>query len=159
MRSLLFKLILCGVVTSASVLPLVACSADIHGNSVDVNASATITTSIDVSNVQPGQAVPVHVATANVYLVDPGTTPPPDHVSDAAYLQFYVDSTDDQPILITAQADVSVTIPSSTPPGKHKLLCQVYKHDGTPTTTTSEIDFSVQASVTVGITDAGAGGG
>jgi hypothetical protein len=39
----------------------------------------------------------------------------------------------------------------------HKLLCQVYKHDGTPTTSTTEIDFTVMATVSVGPADAGVG--
>ena len=141
----------------ATIVPLAACSADIHDNAVNINATVSIMSSIDLKNVQPGEAMPVHVAVSNVYLVEPNVTPPPEHVSDAAYLQFYLDSTDSQPILVTAQVDVTVTIPASEPDGDHKLLCRVHKHDGTPTTSVSEIDFTVHASVTINPMDGGAG--
>jgi hypothetical protein len=145
----------------ATCIAIAGCSADIHGNSVgvDVNATVMATTSVNVSDVQAGQAIPVQVAVSNnVTLVDPNTTPP-STVTNAAYLQFYIDSTSNQPVLVTAQTSVSVTIPASEPAGPHKLLCQLYKHDGTPTTSTTEIDFTVMAmaSVTVGPADASAG--
>ena len=135
--------------TLTAIVPLTACSADIHGNAVNVNATVSVTSSIDVKNVQPGEAMPVHVAVSNVTLVDPNETPPA-NVTDAAYLAFYIDSTDNQPIMVTAQVDVSVTIPPTEPDGDHKLLCRVNKHDGTPTTSVSELDFTVHASVAIG---------
>jgi hypothetical protein len=146
-----------GGIVLAAWLSITGCSADIHGNSVgvDVNATVTATTSVNVEDVQPGEPLPVQVAVSNVTLVDPSTTPPAD-VMNAAYLQFYIDSTSSQPILVTAQTSVTVTVPPAEPPGPHKLLCQVYKHDGTPTSTTTEIDFTVTASVTVGPIDGGA---
>ena len=133
----------------AAIVCLAACSADIHGNAVNVSASVMITSSVDVKNVQPGEAMPVHVAVSNVTLVEPSATPPPT-VTDAAYLEFFIDSTDNQPVLVTAQVDVSVAIPATEPEGDHKLLCRVNKHDGTPTTSVSEIDFTVHASVQIG---------
>ncbi len=150
-----------GVLTScilATSLSIAGCSADIHGNSVgvDVNATVMATTSVNVNDVQPGQAMPVQVAVTNVTLVDPNMTPA-STVTNAAYLQFYIDSTSNPPILVTAQTSVMVTVPASEPAGGHKLLCQVYKHDGTPTTSTTEIDFTVSATVSVGPADAGAG--
>jgi hypothetical protein len=158
MRASTFGIFTSGVL--ATCISIAGCSADIHGNSVgvDVNATVMATTSVDVTDVQAGQAMPVQVAVSNVTLVDPNTTPA-STVTNAAYLQFYFDSTSDQPILVTAQASVTVTVPASEPPGGHKLLCRVYKHDGTPTTSTTEIDFTVKATATVsvGATDAGAG--
>ena len=132
-----------------SIIPIAACSADIHGNAVNVNATVMIASSVDLKNVQPGEAMPVHVAVSNVTLVEPNVTPPA-NVTDAAYLEFFIDSTDDAPILITAQVDVNVTIPTTEPDGDHKLLCRVHKHDGTPTTSVSELDFTVRASVQIG---------
>jgi|HubBroStandDraft_6_1064221.scaffolds.fasta_scaffold227446_2 hypothetical protein len=158
MRSIPFGVFTTGVL--ASCIAIAGCSADIHGNSVgvDVNATVMATTSVNVSDVQAGQAIPVQVAVSNVTLVDPNTAPP-STVTNAAYLQFYIDSTSNQPVLVTAQTSVSITVPASEPAGPHKLLCQVYKHDGTPTTSTTEIDFTVMAtaSVSVGPADASAG--
>lgn len=150
-----------GVFTGSVLVTCIAiagCSADIHGNSVgvDVNATVTASTSVNVNDVQAGQAIPVQVVVSNVTLVDPNTTPP-STVTNAGYLQFYIDSTTSQPVLVTAQTSVSITVPASEPPGAHKLLCQVYKHDGTPTTSTTEIDFTVMASVSVGPADASVG--
>src|SRR5580698_9312350 len=141
MRSIPFGVFTTGVL--ASCIAIAGCSADIHGNSVgvDVNATVMATTSVNVNDVQAGEPIPVQVAVSNVTLVDPSTTPPAD-VTNAAYLQFYIDSTSGTPVLVTAQTSVTVTVPPSEPPGGHKLLCQVYKHDGTPTSTTTEIDFT-----------------
>src|SRR5579872_4725063 len=143
----------------AASAPFVACSADIHGNAVTVNATATvtITSSVDLKNVQPGEAMPVHVAVSNVTLVDPNASPPAT-VTDAAYLAFYLDTTDSAPILLTAQVDVTVTIPSTEPDGDHKLFCRVHKHDGTPTTSVSELDFTIHANVAANPMDSGSGG-
>jgi hypothetical protein len=142
----------------ATFIALAGCSADIHGNSVgvDVNATVMATTSVNVNDVQPGEAMPVQVAVSNVTLVDPNTTPPSTD-TNAAYLQFYIDSTSSQPVFVTAQTSVTITIPPSEPAGGHKLLCQVYKHDGTPTTSMTEIDFTVTATVSVGPGDASVG--
>jgi hypothetical protein len=150
MRPFLTHVLLAAAVATAA--PLVACSADIHGNTVDVNATVTATTSVDVSNVQPGQMMPIHVDVQNVVLVDPNTTPTADQAATAAYIEFFLDSTSGAPLLVSAQADVNVTIPASTPPGMHKVLCQVYKHDGTPTNTVSEVDFTVKASASASAT-------
>ena len=140
-------LALAGCLTT--LVPIAACSADIHGNAVNVNATVMITSSVDLKNVQPGEAMPVHAAVSNVTLVAPNVTPP-STVTDAAFLEFFIDSTDNQPILVTAQVDVNVTIPTTEPEGDHKLMCRVHQHDGTPTTSVSEIDFTVHASVQIG---------
>jgi hypothetical protein len=95
------------------------------------------------------------VDVANVVLVDPNTTPTADQAATAAYLEFFLDSTGGQPLLVSAQADVTVTIPPATPAGMHKVLCQVYKHDGTPTSTVSEVDFTVKASASATTTTTG----
>ncbi len=137
---------------------LLACSADVHDNTLDVHdntaniddAKVEFETADDVSALAPGQAVPVTIQAENVYLIDPSETPPPDRVMVAGHFQFYLDDLSTTPILITAEESVNVTIPASAPPGDHKLLCRVHKHDGTPTDATFEMDITVQASASTG---------
>jgi hypothetical protein len=134
-----------GVVTGA------ACN--VHDNTINIpNASINATANTDVTNVAPNQSVPITVTVQNVFLVDPNTAPPADHTTDAGYLQIYLDDVNTTPLLITAQATFNVTIPPATPPGGHKLICRVYKHDGTPTSTEVNVDITVTAT-------AGADGG
>jgi hypothetical protein len=137
-------------------LAAVACTANIHDNTITANipnAMVNFTTDADVNNVMPDQTIPIVVAVQNVYLIDPSMTPPPEHVMDAGHLQIYLDDVAMPPLLVTAQVNVSVTVPTHTPAGPHKLICRVHKHDGTPTDTKFEINITVH--VTVGTSDAG----
>lgn len=133
---------------------LTACTADIHDNTVNIDAKVDVTSTVNLDDIQAGQAVPVKATVTNVYLVEPSATPPATHTTDAGHLRYYLDDVATTPLIITAQVSVDVKIPVTTPAGKHKVICRVHKHDGTPTTTTFELSITVKASVTVG-TDAG----
>jgi hypothetical protein len=135
-----------------------ACTADVHDNTIDVHdnnaniedAKVEVETTDDIDNVTPGQAIHVEISTEDVFLIDPGETPPPDRVKVAGHLEFYLDAMSGTPLLVTAEQSVSVMIPATTTAGDHKLLCRVMKHDGTPTEATFELDITVKASVSVG---------
>ena len=137
--------------TLAGCLALAACTlnGDIVFNIKD--ATVTFDTAIDVNDVKPGQVIPVSVDTTNVYLVEPGVAPPPAQAANAGHIQIYLDDVATPPLVITAQVEVKVTVPVATPHGKHKFICRVHKHDGTPTTATFEMSFTVTA--TTGVVD------
>ena len=148
------------ILASAGLLTLAAglFACNVHDNTVNVpNASLDVTTNADVDDVTPAQSIPLTVNVHNVYLVDPAQTPPPEHVEDAGHLEFHLDDESTQALLVTAQTSVSVPIPAATPPGPHKIICRVHKHDGTPTSTSFEVAITVK--VTVATTGAGGGGG
>jgi len=126
-----------------------ATACNVHDNTINI-PNATINATADAnatSNVAVNQMVAVTITATNVFLIDPSATPPPEHVNDAGHIQVYLDNTDSQPILITAQTMFNVTVPPGTSSGPHKLLCRFHKHDGTPTTTVATVDITVAASV------------
>lgn len=130
-------------------------TANIHDNTVNIpDATVNFKTDADLDNVAPDQTIPMVVTVQNVFLVDPATPPPADHVDDAGHFQIYLDDVNTPPIVVTAKVDVEVKIPPQTPPGKHKLICRVHHHDGRPTDTKVEVSITVK--VTVGATDAAA---
>jgi hypothetical protein len=136
-----------------------ACTANIHDNTVDVNAQLDfkVDSTVNVNQIKPGDSVSVQMSATGVVLVDPNTQPQAADVNSAAYFKIFLDDDDsDTPLVVTAQTSVSVKIPAATPPGPHKLICHLFKHDGTPTNTEQDIDINVMASasVTVGA-DAG----
>ena len=137
-----------------------AFACNVHDNTINIpNAMLNVTADVDVQNVEPGQSVPMSVNVQNVYLVEPTVTPPPEHANDACHLKFFLDDESTPPLLVTAQTNVSVMIPPQTPPGHHKVICRVHKHDDTPTSTKFELDINVKATVTVGGGTGGATGG
>jgi hypothetical protein len=141
------RLLMPGLLVALGGLP--ACTANIHDNTINIpNATVNATTDADVNNIMPEQVVPVTLDVKNVTLVDPATTPPADHVADAGHVQIYLDTTSTPPLVVTAQTTVMVTIPKETMAGHHKLICRVHKHDGTPTSTTFELSFTVKVTVT-----------
>ena len=151
MRTIILRMAFIGAVACG----VAACSADVHDNTLDVHdnnanindAKVDIQTTSD--SVDAGQTVHVDVQAQDVFLCDPNTDPPPDRVNVAGHLEFFIDSTASASIYTTAQESVDVPIPAATPPGDHKLLCRVDKHDGTPTQATSEVDITVKASASV----------
>lgn len=155
MRTIIARMAL--VSALACAFGATACAANVHDNTLDVHdnnaniddAKVDITATSDTSNVEQGQNVHVDVKAEDVFLCDPDTTPPADRTKVAGHLEFFIDSTSSASILVTAEESVDVPIPASTPPGDHKLLCRVDKHDGTPTKATSEIDITVKASASV----------
>jgi hypothetical protein len=143
------SLLVPGLLVAMAAVP--ACENNIHDNTINIpNATVNATTSadVDVNNVAPEQAIPLTLDVKNVYLVDPNTTPPAAHVEDAGHVQIYLDDTATPPLVVTAQTNVTVTIPKATPAGKHKLICRVHKHDGTPTSTIVTVDITVKVTVT-----------
>jgi hypothetical protein len=131
------------------------CTADVHDNTLDVHdnnanideAKVEMTSSSDMDNVQAGSSVHVEMAAEDVFLLDPSATPPTDRVKVSGHFEIFLDSTSSTALLVTAEKSVEVTIPASTPPGDHKLICRVDKHDGTATKATSELDLKVVATV------------
>jgi hypothetical protein len=154
------------VLSSLACLGIVGtgCSADIHDNNPNIhdntvnipNAMVTVKADTDVDNIMPEQTVPLNVMVQNVYLVAPTATPPPEHAADAGHIQIYLDDVATPPLVVTAEVKVEVKIPPQTKPGKHKLVCRVHKHDGTPTTTVYEVNITVKVTVGGVAPDAGA---
>jgi hypothetical protein len=145
MRSIIHSL---GVaIALASPIYGAGCTADISDNVINVDdPTVEFDTNVDVDNVEQGQSVPVSVDVADGDLVAPDATPPPEKVDTAVYVSIHLDSADSQPLLVTAQASVSVTIPPSTPPGDHKLICRVHKHkDDSVTGAEKSIAIKVKA--------------
>src|SRR4051812_37604063 len=144
------------ILASAGFLSLAAglFACDVHDNTINIpNASLDVTADTDVDNVAPAQSVPLTVNVQNVYLVEPTATPPVEHTEDAGHLEFHLDDESMAALLVTARTNVSVPIPAATPPGHHKIICRVHKHDGTPTSTKFEVAITVK--VTVATTGAG----
>ncbi len=136
------RLALVGLLSFA--VPAASCSGTAE---IDLNARITVTTSADVNNVTPGQAVPMTVQVTNITLIEPTATPPPGQEANAGHLRVYLDDTDNDELLITAQTSFSVTIPTNTEPGSHRIICRVHRHDGMPTSTTFRLDIVVRATV------------
>ena len=140
----------------------IACTANIHDNTVNANANVdfAVAANVDVNNVKPGDSVAVTMnVTGSAKLVDPNSTPTAADVDTASHFQIYLDDTASAPILVTAQTSVSVTVPAKTSPGDHKFICRLHKHDGTPTDVEKEVQFKVTASASVTVstkTDGGA---
>ena len=127
------------------------CTANIHDKAVQVDAKVDISASanVDVENVTPGQAVPVSLSAEGVTLVDPKEKVTAESSSSTmAYFKIFLDDTSSTELVATASTSVSVTIPQNTPPGKHQLVCQLWKHGTTdrPTTEESSLDINVKAS-------------
>jgi len=128
--------------------PLAGCMANIHDNSVEVkDPKVSFNTSIDVTNVKPGETIPLKITSQNVYLVDPDDSPPPAHLEDAGHFQVYLDDLNSEPLVITAKTTIDVKVPEDAKEGNHKLLCRVHKHDGSPTSAIFELEFTVKIEV------------
>lgn len=126
----------------------IACSANIHGNTVNVDATVSIAASadVDVNDITPGQAVPLKLNADGATLVAPDQTVSSAQAESAVYFKVFLDDTSSTELVATASTMVTVTIPPKTPEGHHKLICQLYKHDGTPTDQQQSLDINVKAS-------------
>jgi hypothetical protein len=135
-----------------AVATAASCTTNINGDINIPNATVNVTTSadVDINNVMPEQTIPVMLTVTNVYLIDPMMTPPPEPPQEPGHVRIYLDDVATPPLVITAEVNVSVKIPAETKPGKHRLICRVHKHDGTPTSTKQEIEINVKVSVTTG---------
>ena len=146
MRSLLLRAALVGICLGG---PLVACTADVHDNTLNVeNPNVAISADVDVKNIHPGQSVPITIKADNVFPVAPDQTPPPEHVKDAVFFKIFLDDTSSSELVVTASLKVSVTIPPATPPGDHKLICKTFAHAGSETASETSIDITVTATAT-----------
>lgn len=162
MKTLFTNLALSGAIAAWG--GMLGCTADIHDNTLDVHdnnatiddAAVEFDTDVDVDNVQANAGVRVNLVAENVFLIDPGSEPPPDRVMVSGHFRFYLDNTSGEPLLITASKSVDVPIPASVAAGNHKLICRIHKHDGTATEAIFEIDITVVASIDTNVeVDAG----
>lgn len=126
-----------------------ACTADIHDNVVNVDATVDFKTNVDVDQVKQGDSVAVTMNATGVVLVEPDKTPAPADEDKAGHFKIYLDDTGGEPLVVTAQASAQVKIPADTSAGDHKLICRLHKHNGAPTSQQQEINIKVSASATV----------
>jgi hypothetical protein len=148
MRSIIYS---CGLAVALAASTLAA-GCDVHDNSLVVDdPNVNFDTDVDTGDVEQGQEVTVHVDVDDAVLVEPDATPPEGEAKAAVFVQIHLDDTSSEPLLITAEATATVTIPAETSPGKHKLICAVHKHDdGAPTGQEEVIEITVKASATTG---------
>lgn len=137
------------------------CTANIHDNEVAIDANVDIAASadVDVDNVTPGQAVAVKLMAEGVTLVDPKSTVTTETTS-SGYFKVFLDDTSSTELVATASTSVSVTVPANTPPGKHQLVCQLWKKgmkEDRPTTQQSSLEINVKASASATATTTGNG--
>jgi hypothetical protein len=137
-----------GIVMLLGVAAAPACTANVDDINVNIDdVKVSLETDVDVDDIEQGQAVPIDIQVETLYLVDPSEEPPPDKVEVAGHLQFYFDTFESEPIIITADTHVEIMIPADAEPGDHKVLCRAHKHDGTPTKATFELAIKVKARV------------
>ena len=128
MRSIIHSLGLV-IALAAPVVSSVACTATVKDNVINIDdPTLDVDTSVDVDNIEQGQTVPVTIDTEGAPMVAPEATPPAEEVETAVYVSIHLDDANSAPLLVTAQASVNVTIPPSTPPGEHKIICRMHKH-------------------------------
>jgi hypothetical protein len=151
MRSIIYSL----GVAAALAVPVAVLGCDVHDNVLNVDdPNVNFDTDVDTDNVEQGQQVTVNVDVDEAVLVAPEEEPPAGEADTAVFVQIHMDDTNNAPLLITAEATATVTIPADTPPGKHKLICAVHKHDnGEPTGQESTIEITVKASATTTTTE------
>ncbi len=151
MRSIIYSL----GVAAALGMSVGALGCDVHDNMLTVDdPKVNFDTDVDTDNVEQGQQVTVHVDVDDAVLVAPDAEPPAGEAKTAVFVEIHMDDTDSEPLLITAEASATVTIPADTSPGKHNLICQVHRHDdGEPTGQESTIEINVKASASTGTTE------
>jgi hypothetical protein len=124
-------------------VPLGACTADIHGNTINatIPTTVTFTTSADVNNVKPGDSLPCHAQTdqpsgsGSTSSSSASTTSSSSSTSSAA--------PDAGPVMV---ADAGSTAPAPAPaPAQESVLFQIFIDDdsGSPLFVTAQADFSV----------------
>jgi hypothetical protein len=135
-------------------------TADVHGNKVNADIDAdfdfNVDSDVDVDQVEPGDSVKVTMNASGVVLVDPDEEPSSKDSARAAYFKIFLDDADSNPLVVTASASASVTIPQNVPEGDHKLICRLFKHDGSALGDTHEVSIKVKASASVNAGTAGA---
>ena len=134
---------------------------DVHDNDVnaDIDADFEFDVESDVDEVEPGDSITVNMNATGVVLVDPGDEPSAEESDRAAHFKIFLDDVNSSPLIVTASASVSVTLPQSVPAGDHKLICRMFRHDGSALGQTREVSITVKASASVTGGTAGAGTG
>jgi hypothetical protein len=128
---------------------LAACTADVHDNTLTIeDPKVTFTTTANVTAVQAGSSIPVTINATNVVPVAPDKTPTAEQQGKAVFFKIFLDDTDSTELVVTASLTVNVTIPASTSPGSHKLICKTFSHGGEDQDIDQEIDINVTAAVT-----------
>lgn len=153
MRTLFVK---AAFVVVCSAVPLAACTADVHGNTINVDVpNLSISTDVDVNNIHPGERVGVTIkadtsaSQTPTMPKDASTSAPSGNTSNGSIIfKLFLDDSSTTALAVTASLKVDVTIPMSTPPGPHKLVCRAFHADGTPTDSETSLDIDVTASVT-----------
>ncbi|MGH7439853.1 MAG: hypothetical protein ACRENE_29545 [Polyangiaceae bacterium] len=151
MRPIFAMSALLGVLAAGAGLG--ACTADIHDNTVNatIPTSVSITTTADANHVKAGESLPIHAETnqpaSATVVAEAGTAATSDagpaQTQESIVFQIFIDTVSDSPLLVTAQADFSVTLPANLSVGSHKVICRLAHGDGTPTSTMSSIDITV----------------
>jgi len=146
MRSIIYT---CGVALALAGSAL-SLGCNVHDNQLIVDdPNVNFDTDVDTDNVEQGQQVSFSIDVNESIMVAPDATPPDGESKTAVYVKIHLDDTSSEPLLITAEASATVTIPAETPPGKHKVICAVHKHDGgAPTGQQEIIEINVKASAT-----------
>jgi len=137
--------ILAGV---ASICNLSACTADVHGNTINIDAQLTFQTDVS-QDVPPGGSVPVTMNATGVVLVEPNAQPAAADVDKACFFKVFMDDENSEPLLVTAQTHVQIKISEKATAGKHQLICRLFKHDGTATNVKQTVTVNVSGSATV----------
>lgn len=151
---------------TAALLGPAACTANIHDNTADIhdntinvdNAKVSFSVDEDVDNVKVEDSISVKANVEDVILMEPSAKPASDQVKGAGHLRFYLDDYNSTAILVTGKANATLKLPTGTNEGKHKILCRVHKHDGTPTKATFEITITIVITIHGGGGDAGVDG-
>ena len=150
-----------GAIGCEANVPVHDNTADVHDNEVnadvDVDADFDFDVESDVDELEPGDSVTVNMNSSGVVLVDPDEQPSAEDKDRAAHFKIFLDDAGGSPLLVTASASASVTIPQSAAPGSHKLICKMFKHDGAALGPTREVSITVKASASVNAGTAGAG--
>ena len=150
MRTALFRAIFAVSIATCCVATAGCTIDDLTVNVKDPKVNVDVDADVDLENVTQGETIPIHIEAENVYLVDPNEDPPAEHEDDAGHIQIYLDDFDSEPLLITAEVDVQLTISESVEPGDHTIKCRVHKHDGSATSAVFDIKITVKAKASSG---------
>ncbi len=149
------SLVKTALVVVCSAVPIAACTADVHGNTINVEVpNLSISTDVDVNNIHPGERVGVNIkadtsaSQAPTVPEDASSAPSGSASNSSIVFKLFLDDSSTTALAVTASLKVDVTIPTSTPPGPHKLVCRAFHADGTPTDSETSLDINVTASVT-----------
>jgi hypothetical protein len=148
----LAALLTIGTLALAAAAP--GCTADVHDNTVNANVdldNANLSMTSSSSTVAASASVSLNVSVASgVVLVAPDQTPPANETDVAAYFEVFIDSESGTPLVTTASTSITVTVPSSTPPGSHNMICRLHHHDGSATKSVTQVSVTVSASASSG---------